>query len=423
VQVKPRTLDRNAPPVVRPQKPQSVPEHLIPVPLGPSNARPSHTTPWQYWSNYYKPRRDPKVDARIDDPANLRETVTLLNWNKKFADAQAALMGYLTYRSKNAEAWMYEALAIAIRENKGKEEDVRTALTYAADLAERSRNPNLLVSVADQLLLHGYLERVGALLDEAAEKVPHHAYPLMMSINLASRTKDPRRMASAVDRLLALGWPGNDDLIRRNARIQVERLAKTLREEDRGAEADALLARLPDAEARDLFIRLTWTGDADLDLRVDEPLGATAEYRTPRTVFGGSIIKNGYGKHPEEVYVCPRAFDGEYKVRIEIIYNDTKIRPRKETEKAPERPATQATLEIITHEGTPNERKQTRTLPIGERPPAPIVVSLTGGRRRAVLPFLVQPAAAPPALAGNNPGATPEKHTKPAETKPAKPKP
>ena len=76
------------------------------------------------------------------------------------------------------------------------------------------------------------------------------------------------------------------------------------------------------SEARDLFIRLTWTGDADFDLAVDEPLGATATYLTPRTVFGGSIVKNGYGRHPEEVYVCPRGFDGDYTIKVETIYNN-----------------------------------------------------------------------------------------------------
>ena len=67
----------------------------------------------------------------------------------------------------------------------------------------------------------------------------------MMSINLAQATKDPKRMADAVEQLLSLGWPGNDEAIRRDARQQVEKLAKTLREERRGDEADALLARLP----------------------------------------------------------------------------------------------------------------------------------------------------------------------------------
>jgi hypothetical protein len=354
----------------------------------------------------------------------LRETVTLLNWNKKFADSQAALMAYLTYRSKNAEPWMYEALALAIKENKGKEEDARTALNYAADLAERSQNPNLLFSVADQLYLHNYLDRVGALLDAVTEKVPHRAEPLIMSIMLAQKTKDPKRMADAVDKLLSLGWPGNDAILRRDVRLQVERLAKTLHEEDRAAEADALLAKLPDAESRDLFVRLTWTGDADLDLVVDEPLGATAQYRTPRTVFGGSIIKNGYGTHPEEVYVCPRAFDGDYTIRIDIIYNDSMIRDKKDTEKNPERPATQATLEIITHEGTLDEHKETRAIPLDDQPPAPVVVHLKGGRRKSVLPFLVQPNVAPPARAGNNARAgAPGNRTRPAEPKPAKPKP
>jgi hypothetical protein len=422
--VKPRRFDRNAPPVVRPKEPARSPKNLIPLPSGPSPARPSHTTPWAFWSNFYKTNSNPIKEKEIDDPANLRETVTLLNWNKKFADSQAALMAYLTYRSKNAEPWMYEALALTIKENKGKEEDARTALNYAADLAERSQNPNLLFSVADQLYMHNYLDRVGALLDEVTEKVSHRAEPLIMSIMLAQKTKDPQRMANSVDKLLSLGWPGNDAIIRRDVLLQVERLAKTLREEDRAAEADALLVKLPDAEARDLFVRLTWTGDADLDLVVDESLGATAQYRTPRTVFGGSIIKNGYGTHPEEVYVCPRAFDGNYTIRIDITYNDSKIRDKKDTEKNPERPATQATLEIITHEGTSDEHKETRTIPLGDHPPAPVVVLLKGGRRKSVLPFLVQPNVAPPTLAGNNARTgAPGTRTKPAELKPAKPKP
>ena len=119
-----------------------------------------------------------------------------------------------------------------------------------------------------------------------------------------------------------------------------------------------MLGRLPDSEARDLFIRLTWTGDADFDMAVAEPLGATATYLTPRTVFGGSIVKNGYGRHPEEVYVSPRGFDGDYAIKIETIYNN------------PEKPATHGTLEVITHEGTPQESKQTHTVSLGGKTPA-----------------------------------------------------
>jgi hypothetical protein len=366
--------DRASGPMIRPARPGTSREGLIPITPGPApSGRPSgHSDPYKYWSEYYR-----KHD---ESAGQLRETLALLNASRKFADVHAALLGYLEQRPKNAESWMYVALAMALEENRGRPEDVKTALNYAADMARRSHNPNDLVRAADQLFLRGYHERVGPLLDEAAAKVPHRAEPLIMSINLAQKTRDPKRMADSIDRLLSLGWPGNDEYLRREAHNQADRLASRLREEGRGAEADALLARLPDAEARDVFIRLTWDGEADFDLVVQEPLGALAQFSTPRTVFGGSIIKNGYGRHPEEVYVCPRGFDGDYTVRIATVYTD------------PKNPPTRLTVEAITHEGTAQELKETHTLKPEDPQAKPVVVHLRGGRRKTVLPFL-SPAA------------------------------
>jgi hypothetical protein len=371
-------------------------ENLIPVLPGARGATAASkaASTDQYWLDYYR-THDDRTKTRSASEA-LREKVALLNLNKKFRDVRAVLTGFLTYHPQQAEPWMYEALAIAIRMNGGAAADVQTALGYAADLAVKGRNPNDLVSVADQLLLTGLLpDRAGRLLDLSADLIPHRAEPLVMSINLAQRTKDPKRMGDAVERLLSLGWPGMDESMRRDARKQAETLSKTLREEGRAGDADALLSRLPDAEARDLFIRLTWAGDADLDLVIEEPLGATARYVTPRTVFGGSIVKNGYGSHPEDVYVCPRAFDGEYTVRIETVYNN------------PSKLALQATLEIITHEGTPQEHIEKRTITLGSKPPAPVKVAMTGGRRHQVLPFVAPTALLPEIIPGG--ARTPEK--------------
>jgi hypothetical protein len=354
---------------------------LIPIPAGAANTGPGAANPdrYAYWSDYYR-----KHDESSEQ---LRETVRLLNLSRKFTDVHAALTGYLTHRSRNAEPWMYEALALAIEMNQGKPEDIKTALNYATDLALRTHNPNDLVSVADKLLLKGYNERVGPLLDEAAAKVPHRAEPLVMSINLAQKTRDPKRMGESIDHLLSLGWPGNDEYFRREARSQAERLAASLREEGRREEADALLSRLPDSEARDVFIRLTWDGDADYDLAIQEPLGAVAQYAMPRTVFGGSIIKNGYGNHPEEIYVCPRGFDGEYTVRIAMVYTN------------PSKPPTRLTLVSITHEGTSHEQKQTTTLEPDDPKARPVVVTLKGGRRKTVLPFISPTAILEPKAA------------------------
>ena len=349
---------------------------LIPIEPGGAPVIKSNGTedPYTFWQNYFRTK-----DPRKSEPDRLREIVQLLNMSGKTRDVHAALYVYLLNHPNDAEPWMYEALALAIEMNQGSPADVKKALNYAADLAQRSHNPNYLVSVADKLLLKGYFERVGALLDEAAAKVAHRSEPLAMSILLAQKTKDPRRMAESIERLLALGWPGQDEYFRTWSRNQADLLAKSLREEGRGGEADALLAKVTNSEARDVYIRLSWDGDADFDLAVKEPLGVTASYQIPRTVFGGSVIKNGYGTHPEEVYVCPRAFDGDYEIRINTIYTN------------PSKPVTRLTLETITHEGTGHEQKQVSHL-APDRLYKPTVVHLSGGRRKAVLPY-IDPAA------------------------------
>ena len=196
----------------------------------------------------------------------MRKIVRDLNRIGRPREVHAALFGYLKNQAKNAEPWMYEALAAAIELNQGSAADVKKSLNFAADLAQRSHNPNHLVSAADQLYRRGYLERVGDLLDEAMPQVPHRSEPMVMSINLAQKTRDPKRMADAVDGLLSLGWPGQDEYFRLESVNQVDTLAKALREEGKGQEADALLARLTASQARDVFVRLSWDGDADYDL-------------------------------------------------------------------------------------------------------------------------------------------------------------
>ena len=392
--------------MVRPAAPGGA-ARPAPIPIAPGSiaagtGQPSgHSDPYKFWSEYFR-----KHDESAEQ---LRDTLSLLNNSGKFTDVHAALLGYLNHRgSKNRESWMYIALAIAVEELKGKPEDVKLALDYAADAAARSHSPTDLVRAADALFLRGYYPRVGPLLDEAAAKVPHRCEPLVMSINLAQKTKDPQRMADSIDRLLSLGWPDRDEYFRREARKQAETLAAKLRENGRGREVDELLAKLPSAEARDLFVRLTWDGDADFDLLVDEPLGATAQVVMARTVFGGSIIKNGYGNHPEEIYVCPRGFDGNYAVRVSTVYTN------------PEKPPTRLTLETITHEGTSQEQKQSYELAPAKPQARPVVVHLTGGRRKNVLPF-VSPLTILDSMFGIQGGAKDAKARKKQPPAPADP--
>ncbi|MDX2038014.1 MAG: hypothetical protein SFX72_15305 [Isosphaeraceae bacterium] len=366
----------------------------------------SDANPTKYWDDYFK--------KHGDKPDELWDLVYLLRSEKKYDHLEAALRSYLINQTKSAEPWMYQMLAVTVELRKGSPAEIKTLLGYAAYQAKLSRNPNHLVSVADLLLLRGILDRVGPagnqtdvgeLLDLAAEIVPHRPQPPLMSLQLASRLKDPKRFEANYDRLLSLGWPGADEQIRADARRQAEALAETLRGEDRGGEASALIAKLAESESRDLFIRLTWTGEADIDLIIDEPLGATANFQNPRTVFGGALVKNGYGNHPEEVYVCPRGFSGKYTIRFETIFTD------------PAKPVTKATLEVITHEGLPGETRIAKSIDLTKA--EPVTVELTGGRRKTVLPLSI----APPLLPASPRPTAPKAETSPQPAaKPAAPK-
>lgn len=356
-------------------------------------ARQKLADPITFWDNYYA---TPKAN---DDPEDLLGLVALLRVDKKFRDIEGALRGYLRHHSDMAEVWMYDALLAAIEINKGDEQEAKTLAGYAAHLARDSDNPNDLFQVADILLLRNWLEPVGApgykanlgdILEKLEKKVPHRIEPMLMNVLLAERTANPARMADAVDSILSIGWPGTDEGVRREARTRTEALAKSLRASDRADEARVLMERYAESATRDLVIRLKWTGTADLDLAIEEPLGASANYDTPRTVFGGSLISNGRGTKAdstaEEAYVCPRGFDGKYTVRVNTAYN------------SPEDPKSivrKAQLEVIMHEGTSRETRKTYDIDLTSEPVAPIVVELTGGRRTDVLPFLA-PQPLPP---------------------------
>jgi len=177
-----------------------------------------------------------------------------------------------------------------------------------------------------------------------------------------------------------------------------------LRENDRPSDAKDLLNRLPDIESRDIVVRLAWKGDAMLELVVDEPLGATADHFNPRTVFGGALVKEGRGKDQEAIYVCPRGFDGTYVIHVNVLYNDV-VKPVKI-----------AKLEIVTHEGTPSEKAVYKTLSTANL--EPIRITLTGGRRKTVLPYFapneVKTPSDEPAPPRHEPGKPQHDETSPS---------
>ncbi len=414
-----------------------------PPAIDPAPGPPAAGT-FSYWNQFFA--RHPTT------PLDLKLYLDTLRKKRRFKDIEAALRGYLRHLPKGTspQFWMYGELALTIRINRGTTitpadlETVKDALGRSALLAIQDGNPNFILSAADEMLSFNTFEvrlneggkptkvAVNDLIDKVAQKVPHRAEPLLLSLDVARRTLDPKRMASSAEALLSLGWPRSDDLVRTEVHKQVDELVEDLRDEKREAEADELEGMLPGALGRDLLIRLTWEGNAGLDLLVDEPLGATASHNTPRTVFGGALIQEGRGKDRTDVYVCPRAFPGDYTIRVQSLYQD------------PTKPVTSARLEIITRDGLPESKADRRTIDLKAPAPSsavttksalpalprstPVVVHLESGRRKVVLPYTsarVEPAAivivpTGPSLTPTQPaGAVPQPTTNPSRVRTA----
>jgi hypothetical protein len=138
---------------------------------------------------------------------------------------------------------------------------------------------------------------------------------------------------------------------------------------------------------RDVVIRLSWTGHADLDLKVQEPTGTVCSWMNRKTVGGGTLIgdtlptadlgRNNTNPENSETYVAAQAFSGNYKVTVERVWGEPL--------------GGKAKLEIIQHQGTPRQTIRVVTVNLAGGNTA--AVKLADGRR-------TEPASVPP------PGAT-----------------
>jgi Ca-activated chloride channel homolog len=103
----------------------------------------------------------------------------------------------------------------------------------------------------------------------------------------------------------------------------------------------------------DLRIVMTWHADmTDIDLWVTEPSGEKALYSHPQTTIGGNVSRDftqGYG--PEE-YILRKAMAGTYKVEANFYGSSS----------AQLIGAVTLQLDVFTHYGRPNERRDSVTL-------------------------------------------------------------
>ena len=310
--------------------------------------------------------KDPKViwqDALVrggSDPGLIIATADFLGLGARFDHAAEFLKANLR-QGIVVEPWVYKSLAIALRESGGSAEEIERAEVSVADLEPMDAGGYLLAARA--LSEDKNYERAVAFCREAAALSPGLPHAYADAVRYAELGKDAKSVEWAASRLLRQEWPVRNAELQTLATDKIELLAKQLKP----AEATRLRDSVQGHRRRDLVIKMNFQGEADLDLRVEEPTGTMCSAQAKQTVNGGTLLADSLANLTSETYVASEAFSGKYRISVERIWG----KPL----------GGKAQLEIIRHQGTPEETVELITLKIDSNVTKPIVIDLEGGRR------------------------------------------
>jgi len=301
----------------------------------------------------------------------IRATAAELGRQERFDRAGDLLAA--TIAAGHAEPWMYEALAIALEAAGRPREDVERALLSAADYAA---SPHELFNLANHLARLGSTAMAFRLCQGivAIDSTNREAYALAMA--LAVKQGDVPALQWACAGVLRHVWPVHQqDLPARASRLAKATVEKLRTAGDTTA-AEAFQATIDEALVRDVVFEITWNGDADVDLLVEEPSGMICSPAMPRSTGGGTLLADvnvsvdSTNATQTERYVATEAFPGTYRMLIRRAAGTVA--------------AGTITAALTLHKGTAEEQTIRRQVPIGADE-LMLTVEVPEGRRRQPL--------------------------------------
>lgn len=281
-----------------------------------------------------------------------------------------------------AQPWMYEVLALEMEIAGRPKAEIERVLFSAIDFTATDY-PNMIASAA-YLVRFGRNEPALHLYRQASRIEPSRPEPYVLGLKLARRLKDYDAIGWAASGILTYAWVSNHKELHRQARDAVLVSQQELRSAGRDAEAEALQTAISEASKRDLVLRLTWSGDGDVDLIVEEPPGTTCSYEQPYSPGGGVLVHDGYGPKQSncyEEYVCAFGAPGNYRLGVRHVWGDVVGK--------------RAQLTVIRYQGTEREDRQVFTVPLGAEDQV-VRVSLQSGRRTEMARVFDREAARQP---------------------------
>ncbi|MEX0585931.1 MAG: hypothetical protein WD176_04770 [Pirellulales bacterium] len=313
----------------------------------------SGQSPLDAWTEFFQQRA--AKDQTVEFDADVRETVRKLNDAKRHSEISALIQGALC--AGTPQTWMYQALGMALVAQGAPKSEVERALMSAVDFA--GNETTHLAYIAHFMARAGLDARAIKVFRQVSQLEPTRPEPYIHGLAIAQRTNDFEGIRWATLGILSQSWPADQHKHVVSAMMQAKATLDELRKTKKNKQALAYQRQLDAALARDLVVKITWTGDADVDMSVLEPAGTVCSFRNPRTAAGGVMSGDTYSVRNvksengvSESYVCAKAFPGDYELMVRRVWG--KVTSGK------------VTVEIISHHKTAREKSVRSEVELGE---------------------------------------------------------
>lgn len=287
----------------------------------PAEAWDGHFAAWQ--------KGQPKDEAAAARRAgemqqDIAATAKRLMADKKFAETVALLEAGLRHIP---QPWMFDGLILAMQAAGSPSAELERAYMSATDLA--SGDVNHLLYVAQRMTSAGLDRRAFKLFEEVSLLDPSRTESLSGALAIALRLDDVDFLKRATLAVLSQEWTSGERKVYQDALRASEALVTRLQKEGRAEELAQYRRDRSAALTRDVTVKVSWTGDADIDLSIVEPSGTVCSFREPRTTSGGVILGDTFSRGEQgaaeaysETYVCPKAFAGMYQVMLRRVWGN-----------------------------------------------------------------------------------------------------
>jgi hypothetical protein len=315
-------------------------------------------SPDVFWDRYFQ---SPAVDA-----AAVRASVRKMMGARQYG--QVITLVHAALRNGQPQPWMYETLGIAMELDKRPQGEIERAVMSAVDF---SSSTDELMYIAEYLTRIRLDRRALKVYQQVAKLEPLRGEAYAFGLRAAQRCGDLAGVEWATVGVLSQAWPTAQAEIERTALRVARDTLDRLEKEGKRSEYEAYLARLQEAIVRDVALRVSWTGNADVDVLVQEPAGSICSLAEPRTIGGGVILGDSYVREGDsgatsETYICPRGFAGTYRIQISKTWGEIA--------------AGKVTVDVVRHLSTGEVQRERRQIELGDED-AIVAFELDKGRR------------------------------------------